>query len=83
MATNTQSAGKEIDAGIYIRAKRHIRFWRMGRNKKELANLSGTETERPWAGLAEWLRVAHSLLDEKNSPLTRSVDRPNQLRAIE
>jgi len=83
MATNTQSASQEIHAGIYMRAKRHIRLWRMGRGKKELANVSGAETERPWAGLAEWLRVAHSLLDEKTSELTRKGDRPTQVRAIE
>jgi hypothetical protein len=74
MATNTQSAGQEIDAGIYMRAKRHIRLWRMGRGKKELTSLSGGETERPWAGLAEWLRIAHSLLDEKTSELARNGD---------
>ena len=29
--------------------------------------------ERPWAGLAEWLRAAHSMLDDKT--LTRNADR--------
>lgn len=58
-------------------------FRRLGWGKKELIHRGEVETERPWAGLAEWLRVAHSLLDEKTVELTRSVDRPNQLRAIE
>ena len=28
----------------------------------------------PWAGVAEWLRAAHSLLDEKNVELTHNAD---------
>ena len=32
------------------------------------------ETERPWAGVAEWLRAAHSMLDEKAVELTRNAD---------
>jgi len=52
----------------------------MGRSKKELTILAEAETERRWAGLAEWLRAAHSLLDEKTSGLT---DPSAQVRAIE
>ena len=55
-------------------------FRRMGRSKKELTILAEAETERRWAGLAEWLRAAHSLLDEKTSGLT---DPSAQVRAIE
>jgi len=44
-------------------------FRRWGWRKKELFNLEEAEPERPWAGLAEWLRVAHSLLDEKPGTL--------------
>ena len=77
MFTNTQDAGKEMDAGLYMRAKRHLRSlkWSRSRSKKELTNLAEAETERPWAGLAEWLRVAHSLLDDKAVELTRNADR--------
>ncbi|HEY2169639.1 MAG TPA: hypothetical protein VGJ30_08445 [Candidatus Angelobacter sp.] len=67
MATNTQPAGNEIRAGLFLRAKKQVRpwSWSWGRGKKKLTYVSEAEMERPWAGLAEWLRVAHSLLDEK------------------
>jgi hypothetical protein len=76
MDTNTQDAGKEIYAGLYLRAKRQLRSlnWSRSRSKKEATNSAETETERPWAGLAEWLRVAHSLLDDKTVELTRNAD---------
>jgi hypothetical protein len=73
MATNTQDAANEIDAGLYRRAMKQIRSW--GRGKKKLTNVSEAERERPWAGVAEWLRVAHSMLDEKPVELTRNADR--------
>jgi hypothetical protein len=69
MFTNTQDAGSAMDARPYLRARKQIRSWSWGRswswNKKKLTEVSEAEAERPWAGLAEWLRVAHSLLDEK------------------
>ncbi|MGZ4856683.1 MAG: hypothetical protein ACXVKH_16330 [Candidatus Angelobacter sp.] len=76
MFTNTQDAGKEIDAGLYMRARRQIRSWSWswGRGKKKFTNVADAETERPWAGVAEWLRVAHSLLDDKTVELTRNPD---------
>lgn len=80
MIANTQDAGKEIYAGRYLRAMKQIRSWSWGRSKKKVANVSEAEPERRWVGLAEWLRVAHSLLDEKTSELT---DRSTQVRAIE
>ena len=58
-------------------------FRRWGWGKKELTNRTEAETERPWAGLAEWLRVAHSLLDEKAVELTRNAESINRVRAIE
>ncbi|HLK08756.1 MAG TPA: hypothetical protein VKV30_12455 [Candidatus Angelobacter sp.] len=77
MDTNIQDAGKEIYAGLYLRAKRQLRSlnWSRSRSKKESTNVSEAEMERPWAGLAEWLRVAHSLLDDKTVKLTRNADR--------
>jgi hypothetical protein len=67
MATNTQPAGNQIDAALYPPAREQIRswawFWRW--DKKKLARASEAKMERPWAGVAEWLRAAHSLLDEK------------------
>ena len=77
MSTNTQDADKEISAGLYLRAKRQLRSlkWIGSRGKKESPNLAADETERPWAGLAEWLRLAHSMLDSKTVELTRNADR--------
>ena len=77
MLTNTQDVGKELDAGLYLRARKQIRSWSWswGRSKKELTNAANAETERPWAGVAEWLRVAHSMLDDKAVELTRNADR--------
>jgi hypothetical protein len=85
MDTNTQDADKEIYAGLYLRAKRQLSSlnWGRSRSKKESTNLAAEETERPWAGLAEWLRAAHSILDEQTSELTRNADRSTQARAIE
>jgi hypothetical protein len=42
--------------------------------KEESVRPSQAETEPPWAGVAEWLRAAHSMLDEKNVELTRNDD---------
>ena len=57
-------------------------FRRWGWGKKELTNLAEAEPERRWAGLAEWLRVAHSLLDKKTANFG-ATDRSGQARAIE
>ena len=75
MFTNTQDAGKEIDAGLYMRARRRIRSWSWGWSKKKFTNVADAEIEGPWAGVAEWLRVAHSLLDDKTVELTRNAER--------
>ena len=73
MFTNTQEAGKELNAGLYMRALKQIRSWSWRRGEKKLTDVSKVEPERPWAGLAEWLRAAHSMLDDKT--LTRNADR--------
>ena len=75
MFTNTQEADKEIYAGLYMRAKKQIRSWSWRRGAKKLTDVYEAEPERPWAGLAEWLRVAHSLLDDKTVGLSRNADR--------
>jgi len=74
MATNTQDAGNQIGAGLYLRVRKQIRSLSLDRSKKELIPLQGAEAERPWAGLAEWLRAAHSLLDDKTVELARNPD---------
>jgi hypothetical protein len=77
MFSNTQDDGKEVYAGLYLRAKRQLRSlnWSRSRSKKESINSADAEIQRPWAGLAEWLRVAHSILDEKTVELTRNAER--------
>jgi hypothetical protein len=77
MATNTQAVRKRIYIGLYLLARRQIHALGLGlgRSKEESVRPSQAETERPWAGVAEWLRAAHSLLDEKTVELTRSADR--------
>jgi len=75
MFTNTQQAGKELNARLYMRALKQIRSWSWSRGEKKLIGLSEAEAERPWAGLAEWLRAAHSMLDNKTVELTRNADR--------
>ena len=75
MTTETQDAGNQIEAGLYLRAQNQIRSWSWGRSKKKLTNLAEAEMARPWAGVAEWLRAAHSLLDDKTGELTRNTDR--------
>lgn len=74
MFTNTQDAAKEIDAKLYLRVKRQIQSWSLVWSKKELIHRPEAQVERPWAGLAEWLRAAHSLLDDKAVELTRNAD---------
>lgn len=76
MFTNTQDIGKEVSAGLVMRARRQTRSWpwSWGRGKKKFSSVADAETERPWAGVAEWLRVAHSLLDDKTAELTRNPE---------
>jgi hypothetical protein len=75
MATNTHNDGNKIDAGFYIRARKQTRSWPWPWGKKKSTDISEAEMERPWAGVAEWLRVAHSLLDDKAVEMTRNPDR--------
>jgi hypothetical protein len=72
---NKQETGKGTNEGIYLRARKQIRSWSWGPSKRKLTDVSKAETERPWAGVAEWLRVAHSLLDDKTVELTRNAER--------
>ena len=74
MVTNTQVAGRGMNAGLYMRVKTHIRSLGWGWGNKKSTDFAEGETERPWTGLAEWLRAAHSLLDDKTVELTRNPD---------
>ena len=82
MSTDTQEAGNQIEAGLYLRAQKQIRSWSWGRSKRKSANLAEAEMARPWAGVAEWLRAAHSLLDEKNVELTGRADGSSHVATI-
>jgi len=66
MATTQDAQKQRFYAGLFRRLR-----W----EKRELSNPTEAEPERPWAGLAEWLRVAHSMLDEKTVELTRNAER--------
>ena len=75
MATHTQAVRKRIYIGLYLLARRQIHALGLGLGRKEESvRPSQAETEPPWAGVAEWLRAAHSMLDEKNVELTRNDD---------
>jgi hypothetical protein len=78
MFSNMQQSSKDTNAGLYMRAKKQLRSlsWggRRSGSKKDLTNLAADQNERPWAGVAEWLRVAHSLLDDKAVELTSNAD---------
>ena len=65
MTTDTQDAGNQMEAGPSLRAQKQIRSWSWGGSKKKSTNLAEAEMAHPWAGVAEWLRAAHSLLDDK------------------
>jgi hypothetical protein len=67
MITSTQAADRAMNAGLYLRLKTHIRSLGWSWSKKKSTNFTEVETDRPWANLAEWLRAAHSLLDEKTT----------------
>ena len=60
MATTQDAQGPRFYAGLF----RRWGYGKTGWGKKERSSLAEAEPQRPWAGLAEWLRVAHSLLDE-------------------
>lgn len=47
--------------GLYLRTSRQARFW--GWSSLGWRNLRAIEAERPWAGLAAWLRQAHARMD--------------------
>jgi len=74
MATTQDAQEPRFYAGL---------FRRWGWGKKELINLAEAEPERRWAGLAEWLRVAHSLLDEKPRTLLATPIDPARSARIE
>ena len=74
MATTQDAQEPRFYAGL---------FRRWGWGKKERINLAEARPERPWAGLAEWLRVAHSLLDERPRTLLAAPIDPASSARIE
>ncbi len=63
MATTQDVREPGFCAGLFPRTKNKTRFWGWG--KKKLNNVSRVEAENPWTGLADLLRAAHALLDDK------------------
>jgi hypothetical protein len=68
----TEDASKvRLYAGLYLRTKKQTRFWGWGSQgwgskgwrSWRWRSLRAVEGERPWSGLAEWLRQAHARLD--------------------
>jgi hypothetical protein len=65
-------------AGLYLRTKTRTRFWGWG--NWEWGSPVAETVERPWAGVADWLRVAHSLAGTRSSsivPETQANIQPN------
>jgi hypothetical protein len=69
-----KTLGSRSILGFTCAAMKQIRSWFWSRGKKKLTNAAEVEQEHPWAGVAEWLRVAHSMLDEKAVELTLNTD---------
>ena len=74
MTTHTQDAGNQMGAGLYVRFRKQIQAWSWRWNTNKLTEASEREMESPWAGVAEWLRAAHSLLDDKTVEMARNSD---------
>jgi hypothetical protein len=77
MATHTQHAEESrFYAGFYWRTRKRTRFWGWG-------NPSAFAVEQPWAMVADWLRLAHSLADSGNALAQPNKPEPKTLPAIE
>ena len=69
MDLTTQDMKIRLYAGLYLRTPKQTRFWGWsskgwsGKKWGRWGSLRTVEVERPWAGLAEWLRLAHARLD--------------------
>lgn len=67
MILTTHNGSKvRLYAGLYVRTKKQTRFWgwcSRGWGSWAWGSLRVAEAERPWTGLAEWLRQAHERLD--------------------
>jgi hypothetical protein len=73
MALTMQEGSKaRLYAGLYVRTRKQTRFW--GWCSKGWGSLRAVERERPWAGLAEWLRLAHLRLDRNTAELPAPPD---------
>lgn len=59
--TSENAAQIKLYAGLFLRTPRQTRFW--GWSSWGWRKLRAIEAERPWAGLASWLRQAHARLD--------------------
>lgn len=82
MALTMQEGKTRLYAGLYIRTRKQTRFWGWASNgwgrwksgRWKSGSLRTAEVERPWAGLAEWLRLAHARLDRNAAELSAPSD---------
>jgi hypothetical protein len=85
MILTTHNGSKvRLYAGLYMRTKKRTRFWGWGSwgwGSRVWASLRATEAERPWAALAEWLRLAHARLDRNTAeePVPAKLDNKSSL----
>jgi len=78
MILTSENASKvRLFAGLYMRTKKQTRFWGWG--SCGWGSLRAAESERPWAGLAAWLRQAHARLDHSalEGPAPAKLDNRN------
>lgn len=77
MAAITQATRKSrFYAGFYWRTRKRARFWGWG-------NPSTFAVEQPWAMVADWLRLAHSLADSGNALTQPNLPQPKTLSTTE
>jgi hypothetical protein len=74
MATTQNAREQSAYAGL---------FRRWGWSRKESGHREEAAQEHRWDGLAEWLRVAHSLLDEQPQTLLAMPTDPASSARIE
>jgi hypothetical protein len=85
MILTTHNGSKvRLYAGLYMRTKKQTRFWgwaSKGWARLRAAESEAAEAERPWAALAEWLRLAHARLDQNTpeEPVPTKLDSQSSL----
>ncbi|HXO39030.1 MAG TPA: hypothetical protein VN872_10345 [Candidatus Acidoferrum sp.] len=76
MAATQHAQKSRFYAGCYWRTRKRTRFWGWG-------NPSAYAVEQPWAMVADWLRLAHSLADSGNALSQPNIPEPKTLPPTE